>query len=175
VSLPDGSVHAWVWFRLLRRLLDEVSAGPSVLSAPSQATMDLIWSRACMPVRGGLAVWRPREQLAWPIQQAMVGADSAGSRRDWAYCNGSADMIQGLSVAAICHQIWSSGLAINSGSMARARACACSSGGDVAAERKVLPGTPAGQAKRDWPFLNYMRSCIRPAPSAPLMRGARPA
>lgn len=74
VSLPGGSVHAGVWFRLLRTLLDEVSTAPSALSAPSRATLDLIWSRAGMHVRGGLAVWRPYEQLAWPAQQAMAGA-----------------------------------------------------------------------------------------------------
>lgn len=74
VSLPGGSVHAGVWFRLLRTLLDEVSTAPSALSAPSRATLDLIWSRAGVPARGGLAVWRPYEQLAWPIQQAMADA-----------------------------------------------------------------------------------------------------
>jgi len=74
VSLPGGSVHAGVWFRLLRTLLDEVSTAPSALSASSRATLGLIWSRAGMPVRGGLAVWRPYERLAWPVQQAMASA-----------------------------------------------------------------------------------------------------
>ena len=74
VSLPGGSVHAGVWFRLLRTLLDEVSTAPSAVSASSRATLELIWSRAGLPVRGGLTVWRPYERLAWPAQQAMAGA-----------------------------------------------------------------------------------------------------
>ena len=74
VSLPGGSVHAGVWFRLLRTLLDEVSTALSAVSAPSRGTLELIWSRLGMPVRGGLAVWRPYEQLAWPVQQVMAGA-----------------------------------------------------------------------------------------------------
>jgi hypothetical protein len=74
VSLPGGSVHAGVWFRLLRTLLDEISAAPSAVSARSRATLNLIWHRAGMPVRGGLAVWRPYEQLARPVQQAMAAA-----------------------------------------------------------------------------------------------------
>ena len=77
VSLPGGSVHAGVWFRLLRTLIDEVSTAPSALSAPSRAALELIWSRADMPVRGGLAVWRPYERLTWPAQQAMAGAAAA--------------------------------------------------------------------------------------------------
>jgi hypothetical protein len=27
-----------------------------------------------MHVRGGLSVWRPYEQLTWPVQQVMAGA-----------------------------------------------------------------------------------------------------
>ena len=74
VSLPGGSAHAGVWFRLLRTLLDEVSTAPSALAVSSRATLELIWSRAGMLVRGGLAVWRPYERLARPVQQAMAGA-----------------------------------------------------------------------------------------------------
>lgn len=74
VGLPGGSAHAGVWFRLLRTLLDEVSTAPSAVSASSRATLKLIWSSAGMPARGGLAVWRPYERLAWPAQQAMADA-----------------------------------------------------------------------------------------------------
>jgi hypothetical protein len=74
VSLPGGSAHAGVWFRLLRTLLDEVSTAPSALSASSRATLELVWSRAGIPIRGGLAVWRPYERLTWPAQQAMAAA-----------------------------------------------------------------------------------------------------
>lgn len=67
-------MHAGVWFRLLRTLLDEVSTAPSAVSAASRATLELIWRRLGAPVRGGLSVWRPYEQLGWPLQQAMADA-----------------------------------------------------------------------------------------------------
>ena len=74
VSLPGGSVHAGVWFRLLRTLLDEVSTAPSTVGARSRATLEVIWRRLGARARGGLAVWRPYERLAWPLQQAMISA-----------------------------------------------------------------------------------------------------
>ncbi len=74
VNLPGGSIHAGVWFRLLRTLLDEVSLAPSAVGALSRATLDLIWRRLGGPGRGGLAVWQPYERLSWPLQQAMAGA-----------------------------------------------------------------------------------------------------
>ncbi len=74
VSLPGGAVHAGLWFRLLRTLLDEVSTAPSAVGAASRATLELIWRRLGTPARGGLTVWRPYERLGWPLQQAMAGA-----------------------------------------------------------------------------------------------------
>jgi hypothetical protein len=74
VSLPGGSVHAGVWFRLLRTLLDEVSMASSAVGGRSGATLELIWHRLGTPVRGGLTIWRPYERLGWPLQQAMATA-----------------------------------------------------------------------------------------------------
>jgi len=45
----------------------------------ARAALELIWSRADMPVRGGLAVWRPYERLTWSAQQAMAGAAAAAA------------------------------------------------------------------------------------------------
>lgn len=73
VSLPGGSVHAGVWFRLLRTLLDEVSTAPSAVGAASRAALKLIWRTVGTPPRNGLAVWRPYERLGRPLQQAMAG------------------------------------------------------------------------------------------------------
>jgi TniQ protein len=77
VSLPGGSVHAGVWFRLLRTLLDEVSTAWSAVGALSRATLTVIWQRTSAPARGGLNVWRPCERLGWPIQQAVISAAAA--------------------------------------------------------------------------------------------------
>lgn len=77
VSLPGGSVHAGVWFRLLRTLLDEVSVASSAVGARSRATLTVIWQRAGASARGGLKVWRPYERLGWLLQQTMISAAAA--------------------------------------------------------------------------------------------------
>lgn len=74
VNLPGGSVHAGVWFRLLRTLLDEVAVAPSAVGAVSRATLKVIWCQLGVTGRGGLNVWRPYERLGWPLQQAMLSA-----------------------------------------------------------------------------------------------------
>jgi hypothetical protein len=63
-----------VWFRLLRTLLAEVSTAPSAVGALSRTTLEVIWRRLGARSRGGLAVWRPYERLARPLQQAMISA-----------------------------------------------------------------------------------------------------
>jgi hypothetical protein len=74
VTLPGRSVHVGVWFRLLRTLLDELSIAPSRVGVRSRATLEHIWAATGQPVRAGLLVWRPFEQLDWPTQQAMLSA-----------------------------------------------------------------------------------------------------
>ena len=71
VSLPRRPVHAGVWFRLLRTLLDEVSMAPSVVRSRSAEVLRLIWERTGQPLRAGLNVWRPFEQLGPARQEAM--------------------------------------------------------------------------------------------------------
>jgi TniQ len=77
VSLPGRSVHAGVWFRLLRSLLHEVSLSPSTAGRRDGRTLELIWHTAGHPVRAGLRTWQPYEQLPWPIQEAMLHAAAA--------------------------------------------------------------------------------------------------
>jgi hypothetical protein len=43
VSLPGRSVHAGVWFRLLRSLLDEVSLALTTRSKHGRTTLERIW------------------------------------------------------------------------------------------------------------------------------------
>ncbi|MFY9808404.1 MAG: TniQ family protein, partial [Pseudonocardiaceae bacterium] len=43
VELPGRSVHAGVWFRLLRSLLDEVSLTLTTLRAHSRTTLERVW------------------------------------------------------------------------------------------------------------------------------------
>jgi hypothetical protein len=77
VELPGRSVHAGVWFRLLRALLDEVSLALTTLSKHGKTTLERVWQATGCPERGGLGIWRPYEQLDWGIQQAMLHAAAA--------------------------------------------------------------------------------------------------
>jgi hypothetical protein len=74
VMLPGRGVHVGVWFRLLRTLLDEVSMSLSRVGVRSRVTLERIWQATGRPVRAGLSVWRPYEQLDWPLQEAMLHA-----------------------------------------------------------------------------------------------------
>ena len=74
VTLPRRAVHAGVWFRLLRTLLDELSMPLSRIGAQSGRTLDRIWRATGRPARAGLKVWRPFERLDWPRQEAMLEA-----------------------------------------------------------------------------------------------------
>jgi hypothetical protein len=74
VSLPGGSAHAGVWFRLLRTMLDELSIAPSALTATSAAIVRSVWAAASAPPRAGLTVWRPYEMLRQTARQAMMHA-----------------------------------------------------------------------------------------------------
>jgi hypothetical protein len=63
-----------IWFRLLRTLLDELSIAPSRVAVRSRTALHRIWQVTGRPVRAGLTVWRPFEQLDWPRQETMLEA-----------------------------------------------------------------------------------------------------
>jgi hypothetical protein len=80
VALHGRTVRAGVWFRLLRSLLDEVSIADSHLTPRSRADLDHVWRETGRPRRGGLTVWRPYEQMDWPMQEAMLHAAAVALR-----------------------------------------------------------------------------------------------
>jgi hypothetical protein len=63
VTLPGRNVHAGVWFRLLRCLLDEVSLSLSGRTSHGRATLEQVWQAAGLEERAGLTTWRPYEHL----------------------------------------------------------------------------------------------------------------
>lgn len=78
VTLPRRSVHVGVWFRLLRTIIDELTAPVSTLRIRSHRSVRLIWHAAGHPVRAGMvAPWRPYEALPWPKQQMLLEAAAA--------------------------------------------------------------------------------------------------
>lgn len=78
VTLPRRSVHVGVWFRLLRTLIDELSAPVSALRTRSHRSVRRIWHTAAHPVRAGMvAPWHPYEALSWPTQQIFLETAAA--------------------------------------------------------------------------------------------------
>lgn len=73
VQLPHRRVHAGLWFRLLRTLLEELNT-PISRCGPSAKGIRLIWERCGHPLRAGQHVWRPYETLDWAIQMPMLEA-----------------------------------------------------------------------------------------------------
>ncbi|MCK9928165.1 hypothetical protein MXD62_13440 [Frankia sp. Mgl5] len=63
-----------MWFRLLRTLLEELTIAPSQVDTRSHALLERVWQATGRPGRAGLNVWRPYEQLAWVLQEAMLHA-----------------------------------------------------------------------------------------------------
>lgn len=74
VALPGRTVHAGVWFRLLRALLDEVSLAASTQNAHGKDVLQQIWQETGHPERAGLNVWRPYEHLGDEVREAMLDA-----------------------------------------------------------------------------------------------------
>lgn len=77
VALPGRSVHAGVWFRLLRSLLDEVSLAASTQGTRGKAMLRQIWQATGHEERAGLNVWRPFEQLREDVRESMWDAAAA--------------------------------------------------------------------------------------------------
>jgi len=73
VQLPGRSVHAGVWFRLLRTLLDEVST-PATYWRTHADDLHQIWASCGHPIRAGQATWRPFEVWPWPVQTQVLQA-----------------------------------------------------------------------------------------------------
>ncbi|MBW4095185.1 MAG: TniQ family protein [Acidobacteria bacterium] len=73
VRLPRRSVHAGIWFRLLRTLVDELSI-PLLYWKSHVSDLRFIWRASGHPVRAGQSTWRPFESCTWPIQAQLLGA-----------------------------------------------------------------------------------------------------
>lgn len=73
VELPRRRIHAGLWFRLLRTLLDELNT-PLSQCEPCGKTISYIWKHCGHPVRAGQHFWRPFEILERPVQLQMLEA-----------------------------------------------------------------------------------------------------
>nr|WP_181716151.1 TniQ family protein [Cryobacterium sp.] len=74
VELPRRRVHAGIWFRLLRTIIDELSCP---LSENRKAVSDLIrqiWAEAGYRARDGQSLWYPYEQQPEMVQRHTMEA-----------------------------------------------------------------------------------------------------
>ncbi len=74
VALSGRTVHAGVWFRLLRSLLNELSLATTTLNLHGRTIVEAVWRATGGEHRAGLSIWQPFEQLDWPTQETMLRA-----------------------------------------------------------------------------------------------------
>ncbi|MGV8891147.1 MAG: TniQ family protein [Pseudomonas sp.] len=73
VELPRRRIHAGLWFRLLRTLLDELNT-PLSHCGTCAGSIRYAWERCGYPLRAGQSLWHPFEILAPAIQMQMLEA-----------------------------------------------------------------------------------------------------
>jgi hypothetical protein len=73
VDLPRRRVHAGVWFRLLRALVEDLLASASRYPAHGR-DLRAVWAQSGHPVRVGLKAWRPFESLDLSMQMRVLEA-----------------------------------------------------------------------------------------------------
>lgn len=77
VELPRRRIHAGVWFRLLRTLLDELNTPLSQCGADA-GYIRHVWEGCGLPLRAGQSLWRPYESLDIAVQLQMLEAAATG-------------------------------------------------------------------------------------------------
>ena len=73
VELPRRPVHAGLWFRLLRTLLDELNT-PLSHCGTCAGSIRYVWERCGHPLRAGQSLWRPYETLNPVVRLQMLEA-----------------------------------------------------------------------------------------------------
>jgi hypothetical protein len=73
VELPRRRIHAGLWFRLLRTLLDELNT-PLSACGTCAGYLRQVWERCGHPLRAGQSLWRPYETLNPAVRLQMLEA-----------------------------------------------------------------------------------------------------
>jgi len=73
VDLPRRRVHAAVWFRVLRAVLDELNRPLSCVQR-HRDLLAAVWHQAGAGLRAGQNRWKPFEVLAEPVQRTFLRA-----------------------------------------------------------------------------------------------------
>jgi len=75
VTLPRRQVHAGVWFRLLRTLIDELDTPPSLVRSGPRRGLNRVWEQLGHSGRP-MKKWELYEHQAWERQQLLLEAAS---------------------------------------------------------------------------------------------------
>lgn len=79
VTLPGRSVHAGVWFRLLRSLLDEVSLALTTRSTHGRATLERAWQEAMAEISAAVTLARTdRDAVRQLLALLTIGCRTLG-------------------------------------------------------------------------------------------------
>ena len=73
VELPRRRIHAGLWFRMLRTLLDELNT-PLSACGPYAGYIRHVWEGCGYPLRAGQRLWRPYEILDPAVRLQMLEA-----------------------------------------------------------------------------------------------------
>ena len=73
VELPRRRIHAGLWFRLLRTLLDELNT-PLSACGTCAGYLRQVWEGCGHPLRAGQSLWRPYETLNPAVRLQMLEA-----------------------------------------------------------------------------------------------------
>lgn len=73
LRLPRRGIHAAIWFRLLRTIIDELSSPLSRLGSHA-STLSQVWEETGYPLRSGQFKWCPIERSPWPVQRRLLEA-----------------------------------------------------------------------------------------------------
>ncbi|MGN2642441.1 TniQ family protein [Nocardia takedensis] len=74
VRLPGRTVHAGVWFRLLRCLIEELCVSRYSCSARTGAVLETIWDTIDLPMHGRIAMFEPFECLDPDTAETLLRA-----------------------------------------------------------------------------------------------------
>lgn len=74
VELPGRVIHAGVWFRLLRTLVDELSSPLNESRASTARTIRHVWAEAGHRTRDGQSTWYPFERQSDTVQLHTIEA-----------------------------------------------------------------------------------------------------
>lgn len=73
MELPRRRIHAGLWFRLLRTLLDELNT-PLSTCGTCAGYLRQVWEGCGHPLRAGQSLWRPYETLNPAVRLQMLEA-----------------------------------------------------------------------------------------------------